>query len=108
MNREPMSNRPGLATLLGHPRARLAAREVSDWIDLQWSLLVEQLRAVAPQASGRLLDVGCGNKPYEHFFRPFVSEYIGVEHEATFSETSASLPRFIGLASPSSGRAPGS
>ena len=85
-----MSTRPGLAALLGHPRARLAAREVSDWIDLQWSLLIEQLRGVAPRASGRLLDVGCGNKPYEHLFRPFVSEYIGVEHEASFNETNAS------------------
>jgi SAM-dependent methyltransferase len=59
-------------------------------MDLQWSLLLEQLRTVAPQASGRLLDVGCGDKPYEHLFRPFVSEYIGVEHAATFGRTSAS------------------
>jgi SAM-dependent methyltransferase len=79
-----------LALLLAHPKAREAARGVSDWMDLQWSLLLEQLRSVAPQASGRLLDVGCGNKPYEHLFRPFISEYIGVEHEATFGETSAS------------------
>jgi len=85
-----VSTAPGLASLLAHPRARQAARGVSDWIDLQWSLLIEQLRAVAPRARGRLLDVGCGNKPYEHLFRPFVSEYIGVEHSATFGETSAS------------------
>jgi SAM-dependent methyltransferase len=85
-----VNNHPGLALLLAHPKARQAARGVSDWLDLQWSLLLDQLRAVAPQARGRLLDVGCGNKPYEQLFRPFISEYIGVEHAATFGETSAS------------------
>src|SRR5215468_9724618 len=53
-------NLPGLASFLAHPKARQAARGVSDWMDLQWSLLLEQLRRVAPQARGRLLDVGCG------------------------------------------------
>ena len=85
-----MSTPAGVASILAHPRARQAARGVSDWIDLQWSLLMEQMRGVAPRASGRLLDVGCGNKPYEHLFRPFITEYIGVEHEGTFSATSAS------------------
>jgi SAM-dependent methyltransferase len=63
---------------------------MSDWIDLQWSHLIERLRGVAPRAHGRLLDVGCGNKPYENLFRPYVTEYIGVEHAARFSETNAS------------------
>ena len=48
-------------------------------------MLERSLRAVAPQAHGRLLDVGCGDKPYEAWFRPFVSAYIGVEHGATFA-----------------------
>lgn len=65
-------------------------RGVSDWVDLQWSLLVELLARVAPQAHGRLLDVGCGQKPYEHLFAPYVTEYIGIEHEATFGKTNAS------------------
>jgi SAM-dependent methyltransferase len=66
------------------------AREVSDWVDLQWSLLTDLLRHVAPLAKGRLLDVGCGQKPYEEIFAPFVQEYIGIEHEATFAQTQAS------------------
>jgi SAM-dependent methyltransferase len=27
----------------------------------------------------RLLDVGCGDMPYEHLFRPAVAEYVGVD-----------------------------
>ena len=62
-------------------------RRCADWIDLQWSVLEHSLRAVAPQARGRLLDVGCGDKPYEAWFRPFVSAYVGVEHGDTFAST---------------------
>ena len=75
--------------LLRNPAIRQATRGASDWIDLQWSLTVAGLRDVAPQARGRLLDVGCGTKPYQAIFRPYVEEYIGLEHEATFGATSA-------------------
>jgi SAM-dependent methyltransferase len=34
--------------------------------------------------------VGCGDKPYEDIFRPFVDSYLGIEHEATYSVTNAS------------------
>src|SRR5882724_3354860 len=74
---------------LDHRILRGAARTLSDWIDLQWSLLMHALTRVAPEAHGRLLDVGCGDKPYLHLFRPYVVEYIGVEHEATFRQTAA-------------------
>jgi SAM-dependent methyltransferase len=71
------------------PLVRKLARTASDWVDIQLSLIVASLRQVAPQARGRLLDVGCGNKPYEVYFRPYVTEYIGIEHEATFAATAA-------------------
>jgi SAM-dependent methyltransferase len=70
--------------------ASQAVRKVSDWVDLQWSLVVDLLEKVAPRAHGRLLDVGCGDKPYESIFLPHVTEYIGIEHEATFAATAAS------------------
>jgi len=70
---------------------RRAARAASDWVDLQWSLLVRALEAVAPRAHGRLLDVGCGDKAFERIFRPYVDAYFGIEHEATFSATAAQL-----------------
>ena len=71
------------------PALRRAARRASDWVDLQWSLVVRVLERVAPQARGRLLDVGCGEKPYEHIFLPYVTEYLGIEHEASFVDTAA-------------------
>ena len=64
-------------------------RRTADWVDLQWSALERSLKAVAPMAHGRLLDVGCGDKPYEAWFRPFVRSYVGVEHAGTFSATAA-------------------
>ncbi len=72
------------------PVLREAVRRTSDWVDLQWSLVVLLLKRVAPQARGRLLDVGCGEKPYEDIFLPYVTEYVGIEHEASFTETAAS------------------
>ena len=67
-----------------------AVRATSDWVDLQWSLTIASLERVAPQARGRLLDVGCGQKPYERIFRPFLDEYVGIEREDTFALTHAS------------------
>ena len=31
-------------------------------------------------ATGRLLDIGCGEKPYKQLFAPFVAEHVGVDH----------------------------
>jgi SAM-dependent methyltransferase len=69
---------------------RKAARLTADWVDLQYSFILEQIARAAPRARGRLLDVGCGDKPYEAFFRPYVREYIGIEHEGVFPNTNAS------------------
>jgi len=66
------------------------ARSVADWVDLQYSLLLAQIARAAPKASGRLLDVGCGDKPYKSIFGPYTSEYIGIEHEGVFPSTHAS------------------
>lgn len=43
--------------------------------------LFKHIRTFAPQLSGRLLDFGCGRKPYENLFT--VSEYTGVDMEHT-------------------------
>ena len=39
--------------------------------------LLDAVQELGPQVSGRTLDVGCGNRPYERFFRS--SEYVGLE-----------------------------
>ncbi|MET0595026.1 MAG: class I SAM-dependent methyltransferase [Polyangiaceae bacterium] len=66
------------------------ARTLSDWVDLEASSLIKTMTALAPQTKGRLLDVGCGEKPYERIFRPYVDSYIGIEYSETFGQTSAS------------------
>jgi SAM-dependent methyltransferase len=42
------------------------------------------IKSLAPQLSGRLLDFGCGRKPYENLFN--VTEYIGIDMEDTGHE----------------------
>jgi SAM-dependent methyltransferase len=37
--------------------------------------------AAATHASGRLLDIGCGRKPWTAIFAPYVTEHIGVDPE---------------------------
>jgi SAM-dependent methyltransferase len=32
---------------------------------------------------GRLIDIGCGSKPYKPLFKPFVAEHVGIDHEGT-------------------------
>lgn len=45
------------------------------------SIAIEQ--AAATYASGRLIDVGCGRKPWLSVFEPYVDEYVGVDHVGT-------------------------
>ncbi|MET0791219.1 MAG: class I SAM-dependent methyltransferase [Polyangiaceae bacterium] len=65
------------------------ARRAANFVDLQWTWVIRALERVAPVARGRLLDVGCGDKPYLDIFLPYVSEYLGVEHEAAFRQTAS-------------------
>ncbi|SRR6266700_4851859 len=52
--------------------------------------LYRNIRMYAPRLKGRLLDFGCGRKPWENLF-PNVNEYIGIDikqtgHDHTYSE----------------------
>ena len=45
--------------------------------------LLRNIRSLGSAVTGRTLDVGCGTKPYERFFRS--TEYIGLEIETTIN-----------------------
>jgi SAM-dependent methyltransferase len=38
--------------------------------------------------SGRLIDIGCGSKPYEDFWAPVVDRHIGIDHPTTLHDRS--------------------
>lgn len=45
--------------------------------------ILNGLKSNAKYASGKLIDVGCGTKPYESLFSPFVDSYFGVDYPQT-------------------------
>src|ERR1700734_2910505 len=46
---------------------------------LHFRTLFADLEKAAQCAHGRLLDIGCGNKPYEKMFVDRISEYVGCD-----------------------------
>ena len=50
--------------------------------------LYKKVKKYAPRLGGRLLDFGCGRKPYEHLFH--VQEYVGIDVEQTGHDHSRS------------------
>lgn len=46
---------------------------------LVYRRLIPELKSAARYAGGRLLDIGCGNKPYRAFFADRVTEYFGCD-----------------------------
>src|SRR6266511_1389777 len=49
----------------------------------------ELRRCAAEYLSGRLIDIGCGSKPYAKLLRPYVREHVGVDHAQTQHDLSA-------------------
>lgn len=47
--------------------------------------LLADLLDCRPFVKGRLLDVGCGGKPYRELFAPYVQSYVGVDRDAQHS-----------------------
>ena len=48
----------------------------------------ELLICVDTYFSGRLIDIGCGAKPYKDLLAPYVTEHIGVDHQDTLHDKS--------------------
>ncbi|MBI4816672.1 MAG: class I SAM-dependent methyltransferase [Deltaproteobacteria bacterium] len=59
-------------------------------LDLEHRTLREAMTRAAPYAHGALLDVGCGDKPHEALFRPYVTSYVGAERAQTYRRTASS------------------
>jgi SAM-dependent methyltransferase len=72
--------RPGLAGLFLTPFF-LARRAL-------W----REIASLAPRASGRVLDVGCGTKPYRSLFQ--VGEYIGLEYDTPLARARGIADQF--------------
>ena len=53
---------------------------INPFFFIRWSFY-KNIRHFIPRLKGRLLDFGCGRKPFENLFN--VNEYIGVDMEAT-------------------------
>ena len=53
--------------------------EVDSALYLHLRSLFDGIKQAALQAHGRLLDIGCGNKPYQSLFASRVSEHIGCD-----------------------------
>jgi SAM-dependent methyltransferase len=48
-----------------------------------------ELKKFAPiYLKGRMVDIGCGTKPFHNLLAPYVTEHIGVDHEGTMHEKS--------------------
>ena len=62
-------------------KARMA-KKLKNW--LIYTIHDRELKRSAQQyLSGRLLDIGCGDKPYEDLLAPYVTEHVGVDHADT-------------------------
>lgn len=51
-----------------------------NWL-VNWIVEREFERTFPKYLRGRLVDIGCGKKPYEALAKPFVTEHIGVDEE---------------------------
>lgn len=58
-----------------------------NWVDFEKDLLEKGLAPLVQHAHGRMLDVGCGDKPYQALFAAQVTEHVGVDYEETFADS---------------------
>jgi len=50
---------------------------------IHWILEREMKRYIPIYIKGRLVDIGCGEKPYVHLMKPYVTEHVGIDFEET-------------------------
>lgn len=63
------------------------AQELKNW--LIYRIHDAELKARAEKyLTGRMIDIGCGEKPYRDLLAPYVTEHVGVDHVETFHDKS--------------------
>lgn len=70
-------------------RVRFSKREkhIKNW--LVYKIGDKFLRNLLPKyVKGKLVDIGCGEKPYANIIKPYVTEHIGVDHQDTLHDKS--------------------
>lgn len=72
--------------------AKAAAKKPEFIFSKNWLIhrvLREALEAaVRVYAGGKLVDIGCGEKPYLEMLLPYLESYVGIDHEGTIHDTS--------------------
>jgi SAM-dependent methyltransferase len=48
----------------------------------------EIVNAARNYLRGKLVDIGCGTKPYKSIINSYINEHVGVDHESTLHDTS--------------------
>ncbi|MBI3321371.1 MAG: class I SAM-dependent methyltransferase [Candidatus Omnitrophica bacterium] len=61
-----------------HPHATIFHPQ---WLSVRAQVLAA--RHAAPHAQGVLVDIGCGQKPFDQIFRTQVTTYVGIDHPLT-------------------------
>lgn len=66
------------------------AKRLSSILEKNWLVnrIAEEMlvSTLERHASGRLLDIGCGDKPYEELTKAYISEHVGLDHVETMHD----------------------
>lgn len=55
---------------------------------VQWRVQQELKEACKKYFSGKLIDIGCGTKPYNNLLAPYVTEHVGIDYDGTLHDKS--------------------
>ena len=73
----PLKNRPNALVVQSANRYKISWRATNSV--LANDLLLREVQKSVPYMRGRLLDVGCGEKPYKDILSPHVNSYVGID-----------------------------
>ncbi len=56
---------------------------------VQWIVQKQLERIAQTYLKGKLIDIGCGTKPYREMISPYITEHIGVDHKDSLHDQSS-------------------